>query len=340
MACDENEDGKTGASLGNAGGCVNSAAVLADIESCDTAIDGIIEPPACGAGRRGLPCDASCPNSVCAPESPAGCAPQHLGLDDVCVAGDSCSSDFCDSDADCSSGQVCMSGLRWRPWLQCSVLLSVFALPVLDLAGTHMRRDVPQRKSLRRGAGGNSCDCVPSGQTCETSQAPACGGTLPLRAGLRSELERGRVRVRLRGPDVLRFPSTRCGGRVPQRRTVAGLRVEPRAHVCATRHLRVPSSPCGDAEERGRGVRRPDRRRRGWDWERLRRRLRNDRIQKFDNTGTFLTQVGQPGQRRRAIQPRPRRRRGSERERLRRRRRSTTASRSSTTTGTFLTKWG
>ena len=42
--CDAKEDGKTSASLGKAGGCVNPTAVLADSDNCDTAIDAIIEP--------------------------------------------------------------------------------------------------------------------------------------------------------------------------------------------------------------------------------------------------------------------------------------------------------
>ena len=121
-ACDEKKNGKTGAGLAKAGGCVNPTAVLADIDNCDTAIDAIIQttttttttipPPSCSSSSRGSPCDASCPNSVCAPESPHGCTPsQHRGPGDACVDRGSCS-DFgtCGSDSGCSTGKICILG--------------------------------------------------------------------------------------------------------------------------------------------------------------------------------------------------------------------------------------
>jgi hypothetical protein len=108
--CDTTEDGKTTALLGTAGRgtpCANVTAVMADIDSCDAAIDAVV------TGTCGLPCDPSCGDSFTAPASTAdvyhSCPFDHVGSQDACIDTESCSYSGCGSDSDCPSGQVCVT---------------------------------------------------------------------------------------------------------------------------------------------------------------------------------------------------------------------------------------
>jgi hypothetical protein len=106
--CDAKEDGKTTARLGKAGSgtpCVNVTAVMADIDSCDTLIDGLL------LSTCGLQCDPSCGDSFLAPSGPTGrsCDFYHVGSQDACIDTHSCSGSGCSSDSDCPSGQVCVA---------------------------------------------------------------------------------------------------------------------------------------------------------------------------------------------------------------------------------------
>src|SRR5262245_16927511 len=178
--CDAKEDGKTATGLGNAGGCVDPAAVLADIDNCDTAIDAIIEPTSTTTTTLPLAC------SLCAPEAPPGilCSypPLHVGPGDACVDAGSCELSGCSSDSDCVSGKICLGGYPVPlgcVTICCSPCASDPRYPCVTSEAPTCGGTCPSGQVCGEVLGGNSCECVRSDQTCLISQAPACGGTCP-----------------------------------------------------------------------------------------------------------------------------------------------------------------
>src|SRR5437016_13439224 len=59
------------------------------------------------------------------------------------------------------------------------VLFAISAQHVRQFPGAKLRRDVPSGQVCGEVSGGNSCECVTSDQTCLISQAGACGGACP-----------------------------------------------------------------------------------------------------------------------------------------------------------------
>src|SRR2546422_805750 len=218
--------------------------------------------PACSSSSCGSPCDASCgTSSLCAPE--LGCsAPQHLGSGDVCVDRNSCSGP-CLSDGDCSAGKVCIGAIFCTGFLgvhcisaccsPCPSNGTCYTSQAPTCGGT-----CPSGRVCGQVSGGNSCVCVLSERTCDISQAPACGGMCP--SGLYcgpvsggNSCECGVCNPALPCPFVTKWGSMGSGD--GQFDGPIGLAVDRNGNVFVADIL-------------------------------------NHRIQKFDKSGTFMTQWG------------------------------------------------
>ena len=278
--CDTKEDEKTTAGLGRAGGstpCVNVTSVMTDIDNCDTVIAALVTTTttttsasttttsttlvgcaACG------PCN-SCTNSICATES-ASCGLQHAGPD-VCIDLDSCSGTGCASDSDCPAGfgELCVTvcGFGCESFCCSSCSFTCGSSPAPTCGGT-----CPTGEICGQVSGGNSCECVTADNTCGISQAPECGGTCPnpscCPGGQMCQASGGNlcacVCSGLPCPFATAWGSTGSGdGQFNRPQRVA---VDGSGNVFVT-----DTACCGG----------------------------NTRIQKFDNTGAFLTKWGKAG---------------------------------------------
>jgi hypothetical protein len=79
VGCETNADGKVPGALAKAGGCVDPAAVVADVHTCDDAIDTLLGPPPPTTTTL-VPADVVC----CA--HPTAMACKYVGSPDNCVA--------------------------------------------------------------------------------------------------------------------------------------------------------------------------------------------------------------------------------------------------------------
>src|SRR4029453_14524676 len=127
---------------------------------------------------RGLPCDASCPYSVCAPESPSpdeSCAPQHLGPGDACVADlNTCNYSYCVTDGDCTWGKVC---IQLVVFLGCGSACCAPCppYPCLTSEAPTCGGACPAGQVCGQMSGGTTCGCVRSDQTWVISGADRKG---------------------------------------------------------------------------------------------------------------------------------------------------------------------
>ena len=187
--------GKVTCAIKRRAGCsgVACAAFATCIDAADTNGDGLIGSgdsgacaALCGGGTSGGPCSVWHPNSYCAPEAHGErCGlVHHLGSGNLCVDFSSCSSsfDYCGSDADCSSGAVCVGGL---PGIEedcrsaCCAPSPLSAYSCLTSGAPACGGDCPSGQVCGQVSGGTTCECVRSDQTCAISGAPTCDGTCP-----------------------------------------------------------------------------------------------------------------------------------------------------------------
>ena len=138
--------------------------------------------PPCSSATRSQPCDVSCSNSWCAPESPGD--PQHLGSGDICVGMDNWYPDIngyygqCRSDAECEYGRVCVAGIQVPLGGTANICLD--PCTPYTCSSSHAPAcggSCPDGQICGQRYGTDTCDCASPAHTCFISEAPTCGGT-------------------------------------------------------------------------------------------------------------------------------------------------------------------
>jgi hypothetical protein len=172
--CDATEDGKTTTGLRNAGGgtpCANVTAVMADIDSCDTAIDvlGLTTNTPCSPDFQSVTCGGTCPSGqVCTVQCldfgcfTCACVPTCL-ISDAPTCGGTC-----------PPGQMCGEASGGNSCV-CVTADDTCAISQAPACGG----TCPNGQICGQRSGAASCECVNPDNTCAISQAPTCGGTCP-----------------------------------------------------------------------------------------------------------------------------------------------------------------